>query len=84
MVLLGRRRILWCGRILFLLLLEAGDFVELVVGKDADQGHHAHHFGGPVCGEAVGFGFGDDRVHTHFHEGVLREAFYGFGVVCDR
>ena len=73
----------WCGGLWLLLLLESGDFVVLVVGQDADQGHHAHHFGGPVFWEAVGFGFGDDGVHAHLHEGVLREAFYVVGVFGD-
>ncbi len=34
-MLLGDGGIFWCGRIV-LLLLEAGDFVVLVVGEDAD------------------------------------------------
>ena len=81
-VLLGGWWILWRGGLS--LALKARDFVVLVVGEDADERHHAHHFGGPVVGESVSFGFGDDGVHSHFHEGVLREAFDAFGVFGDR
>jgi len=57
----------------------------LFVGEDADHGHHAHHPGAPVGGEAAGFRLRDALgvVHGHFHEGVLREAGDGVGVFGD-
>src|ERR1700720_973545 len=61
------------------------DFFVFLVGEDADHGHHAHHAGAPVGGEAMGFGFPDAFriVHGHFHESILREAGDGVGVFGD-
>src|SRR6202041_1213780 len=81
MMLLGVGWILWCGN--GLVLLELDDFVVLVVGENANERHHAHHFGGPVGGETVRFWFCHDGVHAHFHERVLWKAFCVFGVVSD-
>jgi len=62
---------------------EGLDFVVLVVGEDADHSHHAHHAGGPVGREAVGFRLGNGGVHGHFHEGVLGKTGDGVGVIGD-
>src|SRR5215469_15343703 len=70
----------------FLIADEGLDFVVLLLGKDANHRHHAHHACAPVGGQAVGLRLGDTGsvVHAHFHESVLRKAGNGVGVLGDR
>src|SRR5438309_6863894 len=72
--------------IAFLLFSKLHDLVVLFWRQHAYERHHSRHEAAPAGTQAEVFRFVDHLIHRHdgtFHEGILRKAGYGIGVLAD-